>query len=61
MRIAEEDIQRRIFAPELDIFESLVSLFGLTNSPAELMNILDDMFQDYSGKFIMTYLDNIFL
>lgn len=42
-------------------YEYTVVPFGLTNAPAAFMSLMDTIFQDYTDKFIIAYLDDILL
>ena len=59
MRIAREDIPKTAFRTRYRHLEFLVVPFGLTNAPAAFMSIVNNMFHDYSDRFMMTCLDDI--
>ena len=61
MRIAEEDIPKTAFNTRCGRYEYAVVPCGLTNAPATFMNIMDDVFEGYSDKFVMVYLDDILI
>ena len=61
MRIAEEDIPKTAFNTRYGHYEYTVVPFGLTNAPAAFMTIMNDVFQDYTGKFVSCYLDDILI
>ena len=59
MRIAEEDVPMTAFSSKFGHFEFTVVPFGLTNAPASFMSMMDKVLADYTGKFVMAYLDDI--
>ena len=59
MRIAEEDIPKTAFNTRYGHYEYTVVPFGLCNAPAAFMTIMNDVFRDYTGKFVSCYLDDI--
>ena len=61
MRIAEHDVPKTAFRTRYGQFEFLVVPFGLTNAPASFMSIVNNIFHDYSDKFVMAYLDDILI
>ena len=61
MRIADEGISRTAFRTRYGHFKFLVVPFGLTNAPKAFMNIVNNMFHDYTDKFMMAYLDGILI
>ena len=40
-------------------FKFNVVPFGLTNTPAAFMSMMDNVVKDYLGKFVMAYLGDI--
>ena len=61
VRIAESDIPKTAFSTRYGHYEYTVVPFGLTNAPAEFMSIMNDVFQEYTDKFVMVYLDDILI
>ena len=59
MRIAADDIPKTAFNTSYGHYEFTVILFGLTNAPAAFMSIMNDVFVDYTDKFVLVYLDDI--
>lgn len=54
--IAEEDIKIQLLVP--DMVTTNITLFHL-DSPTEFMNIMIDVFKDYTAEFVALYLDDI--
>ena len=60
MKIAEEDIGKTCFKTKFVRFQLTVVPFGLAKAPAAaFMTMMDNVVNDYSGKFFMAYLDDI--
>jgi hypothetical protein len=62
VRIKEGDEWKAAFRTNRGLFEPLVMFFGLTNSPATFMTMMNDIFHDLimKGK-IMVYIDDILI
>ena len=61
MRIAEDDVRKTSYRERYGLFESLVVPLRLANAPASFMSIVNNMFYDYSEKFVMVCLDDILI
>lgn len=59
MRISEHDIHKTAFNTRYGHYEYTVVSFGLSNAPAAFMSLMDNIFKDYTEKFIIAYLDDI--
>ncbi len=59
IRIAEEDIPKTAFNTRYGHYEYTVVPFGLSNAPASFMAVMNDVFRDYTSKFVCCYLDDI--
>ncbi|MBW0512702.1 hypothetical protein O181_052417 [Austropuccinia psidii MF-1] len=59
MRIKEGDEHLTAFRTKYGSYEYLVMQLGLTNSPASLHNLVDDIFADFLDIFVVFYLDYI--
>ena len=61
MRIASEDIPKTVLRTKYGHVELLFVPFSLTNVPGAFMSIVNNIFHDYSSKFMMAYLDDILI
>ena len=61
IRIAEEDIPKTAFTTHMGLFEYVVMSFGLTNAPSSFQSVMNSVFKEYIGKFVLIYLDDILI
>ena len=61
IRVREEDVWKTAFSTRFGHYETLVMPFGLTNAPSVLQQMLNTLFKDYIGKFVLIYLDDIII
>jgi hypothetical protein len=59
LRIRPSDILKTTFITKYGLYEFMVMSFGLTNAPAYFMYLMNSVFMDYLGKFIMVFIDDI--
>ena len=59
MPMRQEDIRKTAFKTRYGIYESLVVPFGVTNAPAQFMNLMNDLLQDFLDDFVLGFLDDI--
>ena len=61
VRIKEEDIHKATFRKRYGHYEFLVVPFGLKNTPATFMLLMNSVFSKYIEKKIIVFLDDILL
>ncbi|KAH9250847.1 hypothetical protein BASA81_011359 [Batrachochytrium salamandrivorans] len=59
LRIKEVDEPKTAFITKYGQFEFLVMPFGLANAPAQFQRMMNTLFRDSIGKFVLVYLDDI--
>jgi hypothetical protein len=59
IKIREEDISKTAFSTRYNLYEYLVMSFGLTNSPAHFMYLMNSVFMKELDKFVVIFIDNI--
>jgi hypothetical protein len=47
------------FSTRYDLYEFLLMSFGLTNTPAHFMYLMNSMFMSELDKFVMVFIDDI--
>ncbi|KAK3544936.1 hypothetical protein QTP86_029223 [Hemibagrus guttatus] len=59
VRIREGDEWKTAFHTTHGHYEYLVMPFGLTNAPAVFKSLINEVFQDIHGKWVIAYIDDI--
>ena len=61
MPVRQEDIPKTAFKTRWGLYECLVVPFGVTNAPAQFMNLMNDLLHDFLDEFILVFLDDILI
>jgi hypothetical protein len=61
IKIRAEDIPKTAFTTRYDLFEYLVMSFGLMNSPAHFMYLMNSVFMPELDKFVVVFIDDILI
>jgi hypothetical protein len=59
LKIWECDILKTAFVSRYGLYEYTVMSFGLTNTPAYFMYLMNKVFMEYLDKFIVVFIDDI--
>jgi hypothetical protein len=59
IKICDEDIPKMAFSMRYGLYEYLVISFGLTNTPAHFMYLMNFVFMPELDKFVMVFIDDI--
>ncbi|GJS27096.1 putative nucleotidyltransferase, ribonuclease H [Tanacetum coccineum] len=59
LRVHEDDILKNAFRTRYEHFEFTVIPFGLTNSPAVFMDLMNRVCKPYLDKFVIIFIDDI--
>ena len=59
MPVKLEDVHKTAFKMRWGLYELFVMPFGVTNAPAQFMNLMNDLLGEYLDKFIFVFLDNV--
>jgi hypothetical protein len=59
LKIRLEDIPKVAFTSRYGLYEFAVMSFGLTNTPAYFMYLMNKVFMEYLDKFVVVFIDDI--
>ena len=59
LKIRPQDTPKTAFISRYGLYEFLVMSFGLTNAPADFMNLMNKIFMEEIDKFIVVFIDDI--
>ena len=55
------DVHKTAFKMRWGLYEFLVMPFGVTNAPAQFMNMMKDLLDEFLGKLILVFLDDVLI
>jgi hypothetical protein len=59
LKIRTKDVPKTKFTTRYGLYEFLFMSFGLTNSLAYFMNLMNKVFMEYLDQFVVVFIDNI--
>ncbi|TYJ99707.1 ty3-gypsy retrotransposon protein [Cucumis melo var. makuwa] len=59
LRIIDSDIPKTTFHSRYRHYEFIMMSFGLTNAPAAFMDLMNRVFKDFLGTFVIVFIDDI--
>ena len=59
--VRSKDIQKMVFKTRWGLYEYLVMPFGVTNAPAQFMNMMNDLLGELLDRFVLVFLDDILI
>jgi hypothetical protein len=59
LKIRESDIPKTAFRTRYRLYEYTVMSFGLTNTPAYFMYLMNKVFMEYLDRFVVVFIDDI--
>ena len=59
LKIREQDIPKTAFTTRYGLYEYTFMSFGLTNTPAYFMNMVNKVFMEFLDKYLVVFIDDI--
>ena len=61
MPVKPGDVYKTAFKTRWRLYEFLVLPFGVTNAPAQFVNMMNDLLGEYLDKFVLVFLDDVLI
>jgi hypothetical protein len=61
LKIRTTDIPKTTFTTRYGLYEYTIMSFGLTNTPAYFMNLMNKVFMEFLDKFVVVFIDDILI